>query len=94
MEKSGEAAKKAGDETIGEMITKKKEKVAAEKGDVRVRAHEEAVQSPVAMHEEVIGTDGVVCDERVETETESESRKGGEEEFTGECHSNTIGIHD
>ena len=87
VEKGGKAAKKADNETIGKAITKKKDEVAAEKKDVRVRAHEEAVQSPVDMHVEMIEIDGLVCDESMETETVSEDRKGGEDGCIGECHS-------
>ena len=87
VEKSGKAAKKVDNETVGKANTKKKDEVAAEENDVRVRAHEEAVQSPVAMHVEMIEIDGVVCDESMETETMSEGRKGGEDGCIGECYS-------
>ena len=62
-----------------------------EKKDVRVRAHEEVLQSPVDMNVEMIEIDGLVCNESMETETEtetvSEDRKGGEDGCIGECHS-------
>ena len=45
VEKSGKAAKKVDTETVGKANTKDKDEVAAEENDVRVRAHEEAVQS-------------------------------------------------